>query len=145
MAAIAIIQIGFSFGLYRRITGGVWIGKLAIGLAFFPILYLLEALTYYYIRKRRYEHRSAWWHVGIVLLQRVFIYGLLTPLYGNNVAGTGGALILPYISWACIILSHVFFVQVLVSAFKKRPPEIREADSPHLLDEIVDDPTINLE
>ena len=148
LAAIGIVQIGFSFGIYRRILGNMWSWQLALSFASFPILYLIEAWLYYWIRNRRYQRKWAYWHLGILLVQRVFfnifLIGVVSYLSGGITAGFGMAI--PYLNWISILVSHVFFVMVLVDAFKKRPDlSSDDPDSPHLLDEILDDPTVNLE
>jgi hypothetical protein len=108
-----------------------------------PVILLLEALTYWLIRRRNKMKLLSWTHavilsIAFVLHDSVF---MLTILHSPLVAvmhTRGGRNAEAGMYWALIVLAHAAFVQVLILAFRKREGmKKEEGGTKNILDDVI--------
>lgn len=101
----------------------------------FLIILATEAIIYWRIRRRIMRKDFVWVHIGGLLLAFVGApigFTLFTAWQSmTNGAGDAGSKITiannirTYLVWAALIIGHIGFVLVLISANKKRSDELR--------------------
>ncbi|HLX67119.1 MAG TPA: hypothetical protein VKR41_08990 [Puia sp.] len=108
-----------------------------------PVILLLEALTYWLIRRRNKMKFLSWTHAVIlsfafVLHDSVFILTILhSPLVGG-MHTRGGRNVEAGMYWGLIVLAHAAFVQVLILAFRKPEPVRKEGGGmENILDDVI--------
>jgi hypothetical protein len=108
-----------------------------------PVILLLEAMTYWLIRRRNKMKLLSWTHAVIlsfafVLHDSVFI---LTILHSPLVAvmyTRGGRNAEAAVYWALVLLAHAAFLQVLILAFRKPEPVKSEGGgAENILDDVI--------
>jgi hypothetical protein len=148
---IGLVQAWFAWGtlqliseLYIRPGVTTSISMLTIVyILMWPVILLLEAMTYWLIRRRNKMKLLSWTHAVIlsfafVLHDSVFI---LTVLHSSPVAviyTRGGRNAEAAVYWALVLLAHAVFLQVLILAFRKPDLMTKEGDGAgNILDDVI--------
>jgi hypothetical protein len=108
-----------------------------------PVILLLEATTYWLIRRRNKMMLLSWTHA--VILSFAFLLHdsvfMLTVLHSPLVAvmyTRGGRNAEAAVYWALVLLAHAAFLQVLILAFRKPEPVKKEAGgTENILDDVI--------
>jgi hypothetical protein len=103
-----------------------------------PLLLLVELFVYWQIRKRIKERKWVWLHLVFILytfvLVRLFygIIGISIITYMSELWSAAFGILQKfqfYGFWAGVIISHIFFIIVIVQCFFKRKLQLSNDDN----------------
>ena len=112
-----------------------------------PLIFLIEAFVYWYIRRRNSYRLLSWAHVGTLLF--AFFVNLLLVMSGilhdDFVSGANrrgdrqaDIQLQFHLFWIFIGIAHCFFVWLIVNCFRKKVPVAEEKeDGKNLLDDVL--------
>jgi hypothetical protein len=148
---VGLVQGVFAWGvlqliseLFTRAEVGTRVSTAQIiYIVMWPVILLLESLTYWLIRRRNTLKLLSWTHA--VILSFAFVlhdFVLMLTILHSPLVGwmhtKGGRNVEAGMYWSLIVLAHAAFAQVLMLAFRKPEPMKKEgAGSENILDDVI--------
>jgi hypothetical protein len=117
-------------------------GSILFMLFLWPFLLLMEVIFYWVVRKRIGERKWVWGHLifslfSFVLVRLLYVAAvfIVNDFYQSHSAYTIIQQIQIYCFWAGVIISHIFFVVVIVQCFFRNKPWLSD-DNPDFLSDL---------
>ncbi|HEX6429097.1 MAG TPA: hypothetical protein VF008_15480 [Niastella sp.] len=132
MLLIVLLQGIPLFKLLAR-APGLRTGKVLFVSLVLPVLFIIEASFYWGLRKRIFQKKRVWIHIGLTLFA-VFLLKILMALiistyshFTSKGLFRSADLLSPlemFIFWTCMIIGHIYFILVLVDSYSTRYDDV---------------------